>query len=109
MTLGTLRTRVTGMGANLDAALLAISATDLGTLRAQYGQFAATYGGVTRELAELYPIRGPRLLAQRLDGDAAILLPASPNIANAAPPVAALRPGVAGLPSSLNTRLQQAS
>jgi hypothetical protein len=109
MSLGTLRTQLGGMVGNLDAALRSLAAGDVGGLRTQYGQFATTYGGVNTELAELYPVRCRRLLGDRLDGDAAILIGQTANIGLAAAPLTALRSGLASLSTDLNTRIQQAS
>ena len=99
MSLGAFRAQITGMAANLDAALQAVTRGDVGTLRAQYSQFASGYAGVSKEIAELYPIRCPRLIADRIDGDAAVLVGSVVNLSAAAAPVAALRAGVASIAS----------
>src|SRR5439155_3452919 len=78
VTLGTFRGQLTAMLSSLDAASRALAANDPAAGRVQYGQFASTYGGVSKELAELYPVRCSRLLADRLEGDAAIL--ATPSV-----------------------------
>ena len=109
MSLGALRAQVNSMAASLDGALQALARADASALRTRYGQFAATYGGVSKEVAELYPVRCPRLIADRLDGDGAILVPPTVNLSEAAAPVAALRAGIAALSFDLNARIQQAS
>jgi hypothetical protein len=109
MTLGTLRTQVGGMIGNLDAALQSIASSDALTLRTQYGQFAASYGGVGIAIAELYPVRCRRLLADRLDGDSEVLVGQTANAAAAAAPLTALRSGLVSISTELNTRIQQAS
>jgi ABC-2 type transport system permease protein len=109
MSLGVFRTQVNSMAASLDGAMQAVARGDASTLRARYGQFAAAYGSVSKELAELYPVRCPRLLADRLDGDAAILVPPAVNLSASVAPVSALRAGLAALSSELNSRIQQAS
>jgi mono/diheme cytochrome c family protein len=109
MSLGVFRGQVTGMLGSLDGAQQALAANDAITLRALYGQFALAYAGVTKEIAELYPIRCPRLLADRLDGDAAILVPATVNLTAAAAPVTALHAGFSGISTELGARIQQAS
>jgi hypothetical protein len=73
MKLGTLRAQVGGLLGNLDAALRAVRAGDPSTVYSQYAQLSVAYGGIARELAEMYPVRCPRLLADRIDADAAIL------------------------------------
>ena len=109
MSLGAFRAQITGMAANLDAALQAVTRGDVGTLRAQYSQFASGYAGVSKEVAELYPVRCPRLIADRIDGDAAVLVGSAVNVPAAAAPIAALRAGIASIASELNARIQQAS
>jgi len=109
MSLGAFRTQVTGMLGDLDSAQQALAANDALTLRAQYSQLAVAYAGVSKELAELYPVRCPRLLADRLDGDAVILVPATVNLTAAAAPIAALRAGLSGISTELSSRIQQAS
>jgi hypothetical protein len=109
MTLGTLRTHLGGMIGNLDAALQSLASSDAAAVRTQYGQFAVTYGGVDTEIAELYPVRCRRLLADRLDGDTAVLVGQTVNLTSAALPLTALRSGLASISNELNTRIQQAS
>jgi Haem-binding domain len=109
MNLGAFRTQVNGMAASLDAAIQALAVGDQRAVRAQYAQFAGTYGGVSKELAELYPVRCRRLIADRLDGDAAILVGPVVNLSAGAAPVAALRAGIAGISTELSSRIQQAS
>jgi hypothetical protein len=109
MTLGAFRTQVTGMLGGLDASARAFVAGDVQTGVGQYGQFALAYSGVSKEIAELYPLRCQRLIADRLDADAAILIARPPNPAAAGPPVAALRAGLTSMSTELNSRIQQAS
>jgi ABC-2 type transport system permease protein len=108
-TLGALRTQATGVLGGLDGAARSFAAGDVQTGVAQYGQFAVAYSGVSKEIAELYPLRCQRLIADRLEADAAILIARPPNPAAAGPPVAALRAGLASLVTDLNSRIQQAS
>src|SRR5437660_7537310 len=54
MSLGALRNQVNGMSASLDAAVQGLGRGDVSAVRAQYSQFAASHGGVSKEIAELY-------------------------------------------------------
>ena len=109
MSLGALRSQVSGMLGDLDGARSAVSANDAGSLRTRYGRFAGGYAGVAREIAELYPVRCARLLADRVDGDAAILLSPAVDVSTASAPVVALRSGISSISNELDTRIQQAS
>src|SRR5437868_7997228 len=109
MSLGALRTQVNGMSVSLDATAQGLARGDVTTVRAQYSQFAARHGGVSKEIAELYPVRCQRLIADRLDGDAAVLVGPAVNLSAAVPPLAALRAGIAAIGTELNSRIQQAS
>jgi hypothetical protein len=86
MTLGAFRTQATGMLGGLDASARAFTAGDAQAGSALYGQFAAAYSGVSKEIAELYPLRCQRLIADRLEADAAILIARPPNLAAAGAP-----------------------
>jgi hypothetical protein len=109
MSLGAFHSQVNSMAASLDAAVQALAVADANVVRARYTQFVATSSGVSKELAELYPMRCRRLIADRLDGDAAILVAPALNLSAAAAPVAALRAGIAGISTELTSRIQQAS
>jgi len=109
MTLGALRAQVGSLLASLDGAQHAAAANDAAGVRANYGQFAANYAGVSREDAELYPVRCPRLIADRLEGDAAVLVAPNVNLVAAVAPIAAVRAGLTSISTELNTRIQQAS
>jgi ABC-type transport system involved in multi-copper enzyme maturation permease subunit len=108
MSMGALRQQVGGMKGGLDAALGALASGDLEAARGQYGQVANSYAGVSREVAELYPLRCPRLLSDRADADAA-LLGTRVNPSTAGPALAALRAGLASVNADLDQRITQVS
>jgi ABC-2 type transport system permease protein len=108
MTLGAFRQQITSMQANLDAALNGLAARNGGAIRDQYAQLATTYPGVAKEIAELYPVRCPRLLTDRIAGDAAIL-GAQIDGAGAGTAMTALRAGLAAVGGDLDQRMRQAS
>jgi ABC-2 type transport system permease protein len=105
MSMGALRQQIGGMLTGLDGAL---SAGDLGIVRSQYGQVAVSYAGVSRELAEVYPLRCSRLLSDRVAADSA-LLGSQADPAAAAPQVVALRAGLASVAADLDQRIAQVS
>jgi ABC-type transport system involved in multi-copper enzyme maturation permease subunit len=108
MSLGAFRQQIGGMQTTLDAALSSLSAGNSPALLGLYSQVAVSYSGVSRELAELYPIRCPRLLGDRATADAAILGPqVSP--AGAGPALVALRAGLGSAAVDLDQRISQAS
>jgi ABC-type transport system involved in multi-copper enzyme maturation permease subunit len=108
MTLGAFRQQVGGMQSNLDAALNGLRTGNLTATHDQYAQAAVAYGGVSKELAELYPLRCQRLLVDRANADAAILGPRlDPSAAGLQ--VAALRAGVASVGADLDQRIRQVS
>lgn len=109
MTLGAFRTQLTGMLTGLDGVLQGLALNDGQALVSRYGEFTVAYAGVSREVAELYPTRCQRLIADRVDADAALLIARPANLAAAGPPVTALRAGLASLVTDLNSRIQQAS
>jgi ABC-type transport system involved in multi-copper enzyme maturation permease subunit/mono/diheme cytochrome c family protein len=108
MTLGAFRQQIGGMQTTLDSVLGSLGAADSASLVGQYSQLAVSYGGVTRELAELYPIRCPRLLGDRVNADAAILGPRL-DPAAAGPALVALRAGLGSTAVDLDQRISQAS
>lgn len=108
MTMGAFRQQVGAMQTGLDGALNALSSNDLVAARGQYGQVAVAYSGVSRELAELYPLRCPRLLQDRVNADGA-MLGAQVNAAAAIPAMAALRAGLVSLGGDLDQRITQVS
>jgi mono/diheme cytochrome c family protein len=69
---------------------------------------AATYPGVAKEIAELYPVRCPRLLTDRINGDAAILGGQIDGL-GAGTTLTALRAGLAAIGADLDQRMRQAS
>jgi ABC-2 type transport system permease protein len=110
MSLGIFRTQVRGMLGNLDAALGAVSTGDAFTVYSQYAQLSVAYGGISKEMAELYPVRCPRLLGDRIDADAAILgTPRQVDLATAGLSLTALRGGLASISTELDQRINQAS
>ena len=109
MTLGAFRTQVAGMLNGLDGVIGGLAVNDGQALVSQYGQFTVAYAGVSKEVAELYPMRCQRLIADRLEADAALLIARPANLVAAGPPVTALRAGLASLATELNSRIQQAS
>ena len=110
MRLGPFRSQVGGMLGNLDGALGAASSSNATTVYAQYAQLSVAYAGVSKELAELYPVRCPRLLADRLDADATILGgPQHMDIAAAGVSLTALRGGLSSIAADLDQRIAQAS
>src|SRR6185436_16827685 len=92
MSLGTFSQRLTAIQANLDSALANVAAANPAAVLAQYTPLTVDYRGVAREFAELYPVRCPRLLGNRIAADAAILAPRV-DIGGAGPPLSALRAG----------------
>jgi len=108
MTLGAFRQQVGGMVSTLDAALGALASGNYAAAVGQYARLTASYSGVQKELAELYPIRCPRLLADRILGDSALL---GPRIDPAAAGLAltALRSGVVSIGADIDQRINQAS
>jgi hypothetical protein len=93
------------MVATLDGAL---AASDIAALRAAYGPFVPRFDGVAVELAQLYPGRCPRLLANRSLAEA----PAQSLGVNAQMTVAAilaLRAGLVDLGQNLDIRIRQDS
>ena len=108
MTLGAFQQQIGSMQSSVDGALGALSVANYGSVVSQYSQLVAGYAGVQRELAELYPIRCPRLLGDRITSDSAILGPRfDPDAAALA--LTALRAGVAGIGADLDQRINQAS
>ena len=104
MSMGAFRAQVGGMQAGLDGALGALAAGNVGGARLEYGQVATSHAGVSKELAELYPLRCPRLLSNRLTADSAML--GSPvDAAAATPALVALRAGVASISADLDQRI----
>ena len=108
MTMGAFRQQLGGLQGGLDAALGALARGDVASARGQYGQVAVGYAGVSRELAELYPLRCPRLLSDRVAADGA-LLGTQVDLAAAAPVLVALRAGVASTGADLDQRIAQVS
>jgi mono/diheme cytochrome c family protein len=106
--LGAFRQQVGGMQTLLDSALGSLNSGNAAALVDQYSQLTASYAGVSRELAELYPIRCPRLLDDRANADDAILGsrldPVEAGVA-----LTALRAGVGGVAVDLDQRISQAS
>jgi ABC-2 type transport system permease protein len=110
MRLGAFRAQVGAMVTNLDVALEATSLGDAPAVFAQYVQLSIAYSSVSRELAELYPVRCPRLLADRIDADRAILgLPNQVDLGSAGVSLTALRGGLSGIAAELDRRIAQAS
>ncbi|HEY1293826.1 MAG TPA: heme-binding domain-containing protein [Chloroflexota bacterium] len=108
MTLGAFRQQVGGMQSTLDGALGALASGNYSAAVGQYAQLTASYSGVQKELAELYPIRCPRLLADRILGDSALLGPrVDPATAELA--LTALRSGIVGIGADIDQRINQAS
>jgi ABC-2 type transport system permease protein len=108
MTLGAFRQQISGMQANLDSALGSLASGNGAAVVGQYSQLTVSYGGVSRELAELYPIRCRRLLGDRANADAAILGP-QVNPAAAGLALTALRAGMVSMGTNLDQRISQAS
>lgn len=108
MTLGAFRQQIAGMQSTLDASVGSLSSGNTAGLVAQYSQVAVTYAGVSKELAELYPIRCPRLLDDRISADAALLGPRLDSAA-ASPALTGLRGGLASIAVDLDHRISQAS
>jgi ABC-2 type transport system permease protein len=108
MSMGAFRAQIGGMQTGLDATLGALASRDVGSARLQYGQVARSYASVSKELAELYPLRCPRLLSNRLAGDSA-LLGAQVDVAAAAPALVALRAGLASIGTDLDQRIASVS
>jgi ABC-type transport system involved in multi-copper enzyme maturation permease subunit/mono/diheme cytochrome c family protein len=108
MPLGAFRQQVGGMQTLLDSALGSLSSGNAAAVVDQYSQLTVSYAGVSRELAELYPIRCPRLLGDRANADAAILGPRLDQ-AGAGLALTALRAGVGSAAVDLDQRISQAS
>jgi mono/diheme cytochrome c family protein len=108
MTMGAFRQQVGGMQTTLDGALASLGRGEVAVARAEYGQTATAYSGVAREISELYPLRCQRLLADRLDADAA-LLGAQVNPVAGGPAMGALRAGLVSLGGDLDQRIRQVS
>jgi hypothetical protein len=108
MTMGAFRQQVGAMQTTLDTALGSLAARDLASTRTAYGQVANTYAAVSREIAELYPLRCPRLLSDRATADAA-LLGAQVDPTAAAPALVALRAGLISVGTDLDQRIRQVS
>jgi len=89
----------------LNGVLVALAGGDPGEARAQYAQFAGTYRGMAKELAELYPGRCPRLNADAIGADGA--LPSS-GAAAATPWLYALNVGLLSVSMDLDSRVRQA-
>jgi mono/diheme cytochrome c family protein len=108
MTLGALKQQVSAMQTQLDAAVSRLGAGDGGALASTYAQFTISYAGASPGLAQLYPVRCPRLLDDRIAADAAI---ASPRIdaGAAAAALIALESGISGIGADLDQRIAQAS
>jgi ABC-type transport system involved in multi-copper enzyme maturation permease subunit/mono/diheme cytochrome c family protein len=108
MTLGAFRQQIGGMQSQLDTALASLGSGNNAALVSQYSQMTGSYLGVSRELAELYPVRCPRLLEDRVNGDAALLGPRL-DPAAAGPALTALRAGFASVGTDLDQRITQSS
>jgi hypothetical protein len=108
MTLGAFRQQVGGMQGEMDTALASLRSGNSAALVSQYSQMTNSYSAVSRELAELYPVRCPRLLGDRVNGDAA-MLGAQVDPAAAGLALAALRAGFASLGTDLDQRITQSS
>jgi ABC-2 type transport system permease protein len=108
MTLGALKQQVSAMLTQLDAAVSGLDAGDGGALASTYAQFTISYAGASPGLAQLYPVRCPRLLNDRIAADAAI---ASPRIdaGAAAAALIALESGISSIGTDLDQRIAQAS
>ncbi len=108
MTLGTLRQQVGGMQSTLDASLGALAAANDAALRNAYAQLTTAHSGIQKELAELYPVRCPRLFGDRMAADSAILQPRI-DAGAAAGALTALRAGVASISGDVDQRISQSS
>jgi ABC-2 type transport system permease protein len=104
MSMGAFRAQVAGIQAGLNTALSALSTGDSGGARVQYGQVATSYAGVSKEVAELYPLRCPRLLSDRVSADS-VLLGTQVDAAAAGPVLLALRAGIASVNADLDQRI----
>jgi ABC-2 type transport system permease protein len=90
----------------LNSIQAALAANNLPSVRAQYGQFGATYRGIARELAEEYPGRCPRLNGDAAAADGAIL-GTSGGPAVASQSLSALSTGLYSLAQDLDIRIRQ--
>jgi ABC-2 type transport system permease protein len=106
MKLGDFRTQLGVLITTINSVQAALATNNLATVRAQYGQFGATYRGVAREIAEEYPGRCPRLNANAAAADTAILGPPA-NPAAASPALSALSVGLYSLAQDLDIRIRQ--
>jgi mono/diheme cytochrome c family protein len=108
MTLGALKQQVGAMQTQLDAALSPMRVGNGGGVAAAYARFTVTYAGVAPALAQLYPLRCPRLLEDRIMADASIVAPRIDGGAATAALVA-LKSGMASVGTDLDQRIAQAS
>jgi ABC-2 type transport system permease protein len=108
MTLGALRQQVGIMQTQLDAALSHLTVADGGGLASAYAQFTVSYAGVTQDLAQLYPVRCPRLLEDRIVADAAIVATRIDG-GTAASVLIGMRSAIASIGADLDQRMAQAS
>jgi ABC-2 type transport system permease protein len=106
MKLGDFRTQLGVLITTINSVQAALATNNLATVRAQYGQFGASYRGVAREVAEEYPGRCPRLNANAAAADTAILGPAA-DPAAASQALSALSVGLFSLAQDLDIRIRQ--
>jgi mono/diheme cytochrome c family protein len=96
------------MQTQLDAALSRLALGDGAGLASAYANFTVSYAGVTKDLAQLYPVRCERLLEDRIMADAAIVSPRIDGGA-AASAMIAMRSGLNSIGGDLDQRITQAS
>jgi ABC-type transport system involved in multi-copper enzyme maturation permease subunit len=102
MPLGTFRNQLASLVPVLDGAVVSANP------RAAYAQFASGFDGSATEIAQLYPGRCPRLLANRATIESALLATA-PDVATVDPALRGLRAGVASMIDDLDIRIRQDS
>jgi hypothetical protein len=106
MKLGDFRTQLNTMITTLNGLQGNLASADQTTVLGQYTQFGASYRGVQKELAELFPGRCPRL-----NGDAAVVeavLAGPPSgYAAAAGPAYGLNAGLYSLSQALDVRIRE--
>jgi mono/diheme cytochrome c family protein len=88
--------------------MTALTTGDGGMVLSRYTQLTVAYAGVSKEIAELYPIRCQRLLRDRIQADTAIVRPRIDG-ASATLALTALRSGLASIGSDIDQRIRQAS
>ncbi len=108
MRLSDFKTRVGSSTASLNAVLVGLAGNAEAVALAQYAQFASGYRGIARELAEMYPGRCPRLNADAIGADAALLPGPAAGAAAATPWLYALSVGLVSLSADLDIRIRQA-